>query len=45
MYQEGVTIGESIIAAKQALAEKMPDATDILLGWQIIGDPALVVNP
>ena len=45
MYEEGITIGEAVVAAKQALAITNPDASDILLGWQIIGDPALVVNP
>lgn len=45
MYLEGKPIGEAIVEAKQAIAADNPDATDILLGWQILGDPALVVNP
>ena len=45
MYEQGMTIGEAVIAAKKAFAVSNPDASDILLGWQIIGDPALVVNP
>ena len=45
MYQPGLTIGEAVIQAKQALARTSPDALDILLGWQILGDPALRVNP
>jgi len=45
MYEQGITIGEAVIAAKQAFAITNPNDSDILLGWQIIGDPALVVNP
>ena len=44
MYQPGMTIGEAVIQAKQAMAVTNPGATDIFLGWQILGDPALVVN-
>ncbi|MGI9316385.1 MAG: C25 family cysteine peptidase, partial [bacterium] len=45
MYQKGMTIGDAVVQAKQAMAVNNPGATDILLGWQIIGDPALVVSP
>ncbi|NNC98906.1 MAG: hypothetical protein HKN85_01865, partial [Gammaproteobacteria bacterium] len=45
MYNQGMTVGEAVIGAKQALALHDPDATDIQLGWQILGDPALKVNP
>ena len=45
MYQQGMTIGDAIVQAKQAMAVDNPEATDILLGWQILGDPALVVSP
>lgn len=44
MYTEGVTIGDAVIQAKKALAEKK-NYPDIQLGWQIIGDPALMVDP
>lgn len=44
MFNEGVTIGDAVIAAKQALAEQ-EDYPAIQSGWQILGDPALVVNP
>lgn len=44
MYLEGKTIGEAVIEAKQAFALEHPNASDILLGWQIIGDPAIVIN-
>ncbi|MEM7358156.1 MAG: C25 family cysteine peptidase [Pseudomonadota bacterium] len=41
----GTTVGDAVIAAKQEMAKSMPRASDVLLGWQILGDPALVVNP
>ncbi|MEM7357504.1 MAG: C25 family cysteine peptidase [Pseudomonadota bacterium] len=45
MFNPGMTIGEAVTQAKQALAATNPEATDIILGWQILGDPALVINP
>ena len=45
MFNQGLTIGEAVIAAKQAFAKRRPSGIDILLGWQIIGDPALKINP
>ena len=45
MYEKGMTIGDAVVQAKQAMAVDHPEATDILLGWQIMGDPALVVSP
>ncbi len=44
MYNRGITIGEAVIQAKQALAQR-EDFPAVQLGWQIIGDPALMVNP
>ena len=44
MYIEGKTIGEALIAAKQAISSN-PSNGDVLLGWQIMGDPAIVMNP
>lgn len=44
IFVNGVTIGDATIAAKQALAE-VASYPAIQLGWQILGDPALVVNP
>ncbi len=45
MYNEGKTIGDAVIEAKQALAQIDSSADDILIGYQILGDPALIVNP
>jgi len=44
LFTDGVTIGDALIAAKKALAERA-DHRDIQLGWQILGDPAIVINP
>ena len=45
MFAPGITIGEAVVAAKQAFALKSPSNSGIILGWQIIGDPALKINP
>ena len=44
LFIDGVTLGDALIAAKKALAER-GDHRDIQLGWQILGDPAIVINP
>jgi hypothetical protein len=44
----GATIGEAILAAKQRLAaENSPqrDLSDVLLGWNLLGDPTMVLEP
>ena len=44
MFEEGVTIGEAVVQAKRALA-LTGDYPDIQFGWQIIGDPAVIIDP
>jgi len=44
LFDEGVTIGEALIEAKKALSLTL-DSPAMQLGYQIIGDPALVINP
>lgn len=44
LYDEGITIGEALIKAKKALSLTL-DSPAMQLGYQIIGDPALVINP
>ena len=41
----GMTIGEAVVAAKQELAATDPEPADVLLGWTLLGDPAVVVEP
>jgi len=43
LYTRGLPIGEAIIRAKQALAQN-EDAPAIQLGYQLMGDPAEVIN-
>lgn len=42
LYNRGITIGDAVIQAKQALAKELT-APAIQLGYQIIGDPAVRV--
>jgi hypothetical protein len=41
----GTTIGEAFMLAKQDLAVRWLNYTEIFLGWSLLGDPALVVQP
>lgn len=43
LYIEGMTLGEAVIQAKQALAQ-YDDYPAVQLGYQILGDPAIVIN-
>jgi len=44
MFEEQITIGEALVAAKLALSKTL-DSPAMQLGYQIVGDPALVINP
>lgn len=41
----GTTIGQALLDAKRELAKKGTGMSDVLLGWTLLGDPALVVEP
>lgn len=45
MIQQGVTIGSAMQNAKAELALTQPELTDVILGWTILGDPTVKVNP
>ena len=45
IVQPGATIGDALLAAKRDLAQQHPEMSDVILGWTILGDPALVVEP
>ncbi len=45
MVTPGMTMGQALLDAKQELALAHPDLLDVLLGWTLMGDPALVVEP
>ncbi|MBI4817189.1 MAG: hypothetical protein HY791_13080 [Deltaproteobacteria bacterium] len=44
LAQPGETIGRAVMIAKQQLAATRPELKDVLLGWTLLGDPALVLN-
>ncbi len=39
----GALLGDAILGAKRELFENRPGATDVLLGWTLLGDPTLAV--
>jgi hypothetical protein len=45
VVQPGVTLGDALVAAKRDLSQQHPEMRDVLVGWTILGDPALVVEP
>lgn len=45
IVQPGATIGDALLAAKRDLAQQHPDMRDVIVGWTILGDPALVIEP
>jgi uncharacterized repeat protein (TIGR01451 family) len=40
----GMTIGQALVEAKQELAAEHPGMIDVIVGWTILGDPALIVE-
>lgn len=44
LSQPGMTVGQAMVNAKQALASTDPSALDVLLGWSLLGDPYLKVT-
>ncbi len=45
MVQPGMTVGMAMQTAKADLALSNPDLLDVLLGWTLLGDPTMVVQP
>ena len=41
----GMTIGQALQDAKSQLAQTNPKMPDVFLGWTLMGDPALVIEP
>ena len=44
LYDEGMTIGEAVLRAKQDLSQGPDSSSAIQYGYNIIGDPAIVIN-
>lgn len=45
LVEPGATIGGALQRAKEELGREEPERLDVLLGWTLLGDPALVVDP
>ena len=45
LAQPGMTLGRALQMSKRELAQTRPDLLDVLLGWSLMGDPALAVQP
>ena len=41
----GIPIGEALRDAKRDLATTQPDLTDVILGWTLLGDPTMNLEP
>ena len=44
MFETGRPIGVAILEARLEHAENHGDQLDVILGWNLLGDPALVVE-
>ena len=41
IFRNGTTVGEAVQEAKQVLAQSSPELLDVLVGWTLLGDPAM----
>jgi len=45
MVTPGLTVGQALRDAKLELSQTHPELLDVLLGWSLMGDPALMIEP
>lgn len=45
LLKPGMTLGEAILRAKRRYAADKPHQLDVILGWTLLGDPTLVIEP
>jgi hypothetical protein len=45
LVSPGMSIGQALEDAKTELAKTHPEMLDVLLGWSLMGDPGLVIQP
>lgn len=43
--QPRMTLGEAVLRAKRELGRSQPGLVDVQYGWNLLGDPAMVVQP
>jgi hypothetical protein len=44
LSQNNMSIGQAILQAKSQLAVNSPNYLDVLLGWNLLGDPMIIMN-
>ena len=44
LFQPGMTIGQAVQDAKADLASTQPQLLDVILGWTLLGDPAMKIQ-
>ena len=44
LSRPGIRLGDAITAAKQALGRETADYSDVVIGWTLLGDPALKLS-
>jgi hypothetical protein len=45
LVNSGTTIGDAILRTKRSIAQDNPEWLDVILGWQLLGDPLLRIAP
>ncbi|MBI5964683.1 MAG: DUF11 domain-containing protein [Chloroflexi bacterium] len=45
LTQPGMMLGQALLLSKKELAQTHPGLLDVMLGWSLMGDPALVIEP
>ena len=45
LFQSGMTLGEAVQQAKAELARVNPNLLDVLIGWTLLGDPLIRLQP
>ncbi len=45
LVEPGKAIGTAMLEAKQELGATHPEMLDVLLGWTLLGDPSVVIQP
>jgi hypothetical protein len=44
LLEPGMTLGEAVLRAKRDMAAQNPGQLDVILGWQLLGDPLITVE-
>jgi len=45
LAEPGKPMGKALLEAKRELSQTHPEMLDVLLGWTLMGDPALIIQP